>query len=129
MIKNRNFSGQTTPSIISERYESCNFSQPAPDEVGGLKVGVRLFPGDDTPRRFEECNLVNALPPPGSILVGCNTTIRESAVIVSSDTVTIDGQSLTVNNYADKIYGRTNPTTLEVDYKPSPTIIPVEVEE
>ena len=126
MIKNDSFIGQTTPSKIDIEYRNCTFSQPAPIDDNGDKKGVRIFPGDDTPRTFFECNLVNCEPPPGSTLTNCNTTIRDSNLLVNTDTVTIDGQSTNVEERVDRIYGRFNPTTFEYDYKPSPIDIPIE---
>ena len=43
----------------------------------GKKKPNRIIPGDDTPRTFIRCNLVNAIPPPGSTLISCNTSIIE----------------------------------------------------
>ncbi|MBN2560632.1 MAG: hypothetical protein JXQ75_06855 [Phycisphaerae bacterium] len=77
MTKHKNFAGKTTPAVIDVEYRDCNFSQRRPEERDGKKVGVRLFPGDDTPRTFIRCNLVNCEPPPGSTLVTCNTAIVE----------------------------------------------------
>ena len=114
----KNFTGQQTPKIIDGEYRNCNFSQPAPIEVVGKKVGVRIFPGDDTPRIFFECNLVNCQPPPGSTLTNCNTTLRESVVEVGTEDVTIDGRAVTIKRFADRIHGRTNPATLKPEYKP-----------
>ena len=125
MTKNKNFSGQETPSIVDTEYESCNFSQPAPvDSGGGVMVGVRLFPGDDTPRSFSGCNMVNCEPPPGSIVIGCNTTIRASSVVASSDTLIIDGVEATLETKVDRIYGRLKDGAYE--YKDTPTDIAVE---
>ena len=125
MTKNKNFSGQETPSIIDTEYEGCNFSQPAPvDSGGGVMVGVRLFPGDDTPRTFTECNMVNCEPPPGSTLTNCNTTIRASSIVASSDTLTIDGVEATLETKVDRIYGRLKDGAYE--YKDTPTDIAVE---
>lgn len=77
MVSNRNFSGQATPVMAEGEYCRCNFAQPSPVWVDGRPRGVRLFAGDDRPRVFRECNLCNAEPPPGSTVVGCNTTIKE----------------------------------------------------
>ena len=101
----KNFSGKTTPSIIDTTYIECNFTNFAP--IGDTtKTGVRLFPGDDTSRTFIRCNLVNCETPPGSTLNKCNTTIRETRIYKDSDYVEIDGHSVEIENYVDKIYGR-----------------------
>ena len=117
IVERKNFSGQQTPSVIAAEYRGCNFSQPKPESG---PVGVRLFPGDDTPRTFIECNLVNACPPPGSTLVNCNTTLRESQVEVGTETVEVGGREVEIKRYADQIFGRTNPETLEPDLKARP---------
>jgi hypothetical protein len=104
-VRNRNFSGETTPSIIDDTYINCNFSQPEPVNDSGDKKGIRLFPGDDTARTFIECNLVNCEPPPGSTITGCNTTIRENRIYSYSDFVEIDIVTMEIENFVDVIYG------------------------
>ncbi len=107
MTEDKNFSGQQTPSIIDIEYRRCNFSQPAPVDTGGeVYVGVRLFPGDDTPRTFIGCNLCNAEFPPGSVIEECNTTIARRNVETDVDTVTISGEPVVLQHHADYIYGR-----------------------
>ena len=106
-----NFSGQTTPHIIDTVYRNCNFSQPQPVDVGGLKQGVRLFPGNNTLRTFIECNLVNCEPPPGSVLVQCNTTVRELGTADAEGDV-----------YAT-LYGHIDNATLAYVYRPTPTVV------
>jgi len=101
----RNFSGQVTPSVMDTEYIACNFRQPDCIDDGGVKKGVRLFPGDDTPRTFIRCNLSNCEPPPGSTCTLCNQAIRERNVYKDSDSVTIDGQSLELENYVHKTHG------------------------
>ena len=114
VVERKNFSGQTTPSVVADEYRGCNFSQPAP-ATG--PAGVRLFPQDDTARRFIECNLVNACPPPGSVLVNCNTTLRESRVEVGTEKVTVGDRDVEIKRYADRIHGRTDPETLKPTLK------------
>ena len=75
--RNKNFKNQATPSIVDTEYRSCNFSQAAPIIVDGKRRGVRIFPGDDTPRIFTDCNFTNAEPPPGSTLTNCLTAMIE----------------------------------------------------
>ena len=111
MTKGKNFSGQPTPSIIDTEYRRCNFSQPAPIDVAGFKRGVRLFPGDDTPRTFVNCGMMNAEPPPGSTVTGCLTVVKQMGVVTSTDTITIDGASETVEHHSDFVHGRFDPAT------------------
>lgn len=126
MITRKNFSGQPTPSIVDAEYKNCNFLQPIPIDVSGNKQGVRLFPGDDTPREFTECNLVNAEPPPGSTLRRCNTIVKEYYLLSSTETVTVDGESVTLEHHKDVIYGRYNAATGTYDYLPSPQEIEID---
>ena len=109
MIKNKNFSGQETPSIIAGEYRNCNFSQPVP--------GTRIFPGDDKPRTFYECNLVNCIPPPGSNLLGgtgCNTTQVSRQVEDGTEEVTIDNKPVLIKKYVDRIQGHLDKKTLKM---------------
>jgi len=94
MIKEKNYSNQLTPSDIDTEYQNCNFSQQGETDGGSGWQPVRIFPGDDTPRTFIECNLGNAIPPPNSILTRCNTTIIERN-----------------RGNADHHHGRMNPVT------------------
>ena len=105
MIKNKNFSGLLVPDIIDTEYFECNFSHRLPIEVAGQKVGVRIFPDDDTPRTFTRCNLVNTQVPPNSVVTSCNTTIKESQVLIDSEIIAIDGSDIVLNSYADRIHG------------------------
>ena len=82
---------------------------------------VRLFPGDDTPRTFENCNLVNCEVPPGSTVIKCNTTIRRTLVPTSTDEIVVDGESIGNTIYHDIIYGRYVDGVAE--YKPTPEMI------
>ena len=111
MTEGKNFSGQPTPSIIDTEYRWCNFSQPAPIDVSGKKRGVRLFPGDDTPRTFVNCGMMNAEPPPGSTVTDCLMSIKEVGKVTSTDTITIDGVSETVEHRSDFVHGRFDPAT------------------
>ena len=107
VIEGRNFSGKVGPPDIplADEYILCNFSQPDCIDDGGVKKGIRLFPGDDTPRIFTSCNMKNCEPPPGSTYTDCNGAIVEKRVHKDSDTVTIDGQSVELENYVNKIHG------------------------
>lgn len=98
----KNFSGQATPSIIDTEYRRCNFVQVLPDP--NLPNRVRIFPGDDTPRTFFRCNLVNCEVPPGSTVIKCNTSIVASNMLIGSITITIDGKSSSIDFYGTKFY-------------------------
>ena len=125
MTRMKNFSNQQTPSIIDTEYERCNFFQDQPvDSGGGVMVGVRLFPGDNTPRVFRECNLVNCEVPPGSTVDGGNTAIIVRSVVASTDTIIIDGQSIDVEHHSNFVHGKWTPSGYE--YKPAPEEIKVD---
>lgn len=111
MTKTKNFNGQLTPSIIDTYYEECTFMQPNCINDGGQKKGARIFPGDDTPRHFKGCNLVNCELPPGSTIDHCNTGVVGRGVIKNSENVIIDGETITVNDYVSRTYGKYNPET------------------
>ena len=90
MTEGKNFRGQATPSIIE-----------------GVKKGVRLFPGDDTPRTFISCNMVNCEPPPDSTQIGCNNAIVERDVVYSmDDLIEIDGEVISGTQLKDVCYGK-----------------------
>lgn len=127
MIAEKNFSNQDPATIpVDTEYQRCNFSRSQPDTSGAEVVGVRLFPGDDTPRTFIDCNLFNCEPPPGSTLVRCNTWIVTTGELGPTDTLEIDGQvehttqyhDRTVHaRYIDGAYDRTGyPLTMPEDY-------------
>jgi hypothetical protein len=121
VIMGKNYSGMTTPTVTALEYRNCNFSQTAPVLDKGKWVGVRLWPGDDTPRIFIECNLTNAVPPTSSTLTRCNTTLRRSQVATgTTETLVVDSKNVFIPIFADIIYGHTNPVTLKAEYKPSP---------
>ena len=124
MIENRNFSNLDVAAIpLDTEYRRCNFSRFTAD-LGPPIVGTRLFPGDDTPRTFVECNLVNCEPPPGSTLVRCNTTLLERDHLIDTDSVTIDGNLVaTVQRTGVRIHGRYNGDTESYDYLPAPDVV------
>jgi len=96
MTKNKNFSGQSTPSIVDDSYYRCNFSQPQPVFYrDGLAHGVRLFPGDDTLRVFISCNLSNCEVPPGSTVEDCNTAVVSKNQPIQTEDVEVDGRVVT----------------------------------
>lgn len=116
------FSVTDLPVLSDQTYQRCNFSQesPADDGQGGF-TGVRLFPGDDTPKTFTRCNLMNCMPPPGSTLTKCLTVIKESDVLISSEDIVIDGQTIgQIEERGSRAHGKVNEQTLEVDMFPQP---------
>lgn len=102
VTERKNFSGQATPSIIDTGYRCCNFAQTLPDP--NLPNRVRLFPGDDTPRTFIRCNLVNCEVPPGSTVIKCNTSIVAHDMLIGSITITVDGKSSSIDFYGTKFW-------------------------
>ena len=116
----KNFSGEVTPRILDTEYISCNFMQPQPD-MSGPPVGVRIFPGDDTPRHFQDSNLVNCLVPPGSTFNNCNTAIIEYDVLMSTDDIVIDGAVVSTEpHYSNFVHGRYLQSDGSLERKPSP---------
>ena len=123
MIKRKNFTATPIADIpVDAEYLECNFSQSAPFNTNR---GHRLFPGDDTPRTFTRCNLMNCEPPPGSTLVECNTWIVERGIVDHTDQVIIDGVVVNETDYHNsRRYGRYNPTTGLYDDEPTPVDTP-----
>lgn len=126
MIKEKNFSNADPTTLPADtEYVRCNFTQTVPDTSGANPVGVRLWPGDDTPRTFTNCNLVNCEPPPGSTVVQCNTTVSEYGVFDFEETITIDSVVVNTRTFTKQIiYGRYNPETETYDYLPTPVEVP-----
>ena len=127
MISEKNFSNMDPALIpVDTEYQRCNFSRSQPD-LGPPVVGVRLFPGDDTPRTFIDCNLFNCEPPPGSTLINCNTWIITTGELGPIDELVIDGvvehtvqyHDRTIHaRYVDGAYDRTGyPLTVPEDYE------------
>lgn len=125
-ISKKNFSNWDVTTIpVDTEYVRCNFSQSVPDTSGADPVGIRLFPGDDTPRTFTDCNMVNCEPPPGSTLTGCNTSVCEYEQPDVEETITIDSVVVYTRQFTKQIiYGRWNPDTEVYDYHPSPIEVP-----
>ena len=93
VITEKNFAGMDPASIpVADEYVRCNFSRLQPDTGQNPPVGVRLFPGDETPRTFRNCNLFNCEPPPGSTVVDCNTWIVTTGELAHTEDLVIDGQ-------------------------------------
>lgn len=114
MTRNQNFVMQLTPSIIDTEYTHCNFSQQQPVDVGGgVYEGVRIFPGDDTPRTFIECNLGNCEVPPGSTVTRCNTWMRQTNLVTSTETITIDGEGSDIDHHIHRVHGKWTPSGYE----------------
>lgn len=121
MIKNKNFTNLDIAEIpIDTEYDSCNFGRKNCIDVGGVKTGHRLFPGDDTPRTFNMCNLVNCVPPPGSTTSNSKSAILERNVLLSSEDIVIDGEIIVAETRGMRTYGYYNNTTGEYEYLPSP---------
>lgn len=126
MIIKRNFSEELTPRLIDEIYYDCNFSAKFPDEKDGKKIGKRLFPDDDTPRTFINCNLSNRIIPPGSTYADCNRTIAEVGIEVARekiDEVVVNEKTMEVFNLTveHRIYGRYDENEKPV-YRPTPIV-------
>ena len=102
MTEKENFSSQQTPSIIDTEYRNCNFSQPNCIDM----KGVRLFPNNDAPRTFIDCNMVNCEPPPGSNQIGCNNAIIKRNVADSESVLEIDGFAIGGTQLKDIVYGK-----------------------
>lgn len=98
-IIGQNYKGVPNPEVGSETvFVDCNFAQPMPKvDPNGVVTGVRLFPGDDTPKTFVHCRLVNCELPPGSTTERCGVTLVMSNTIIATRTYTIDGVGLTLD--------------------------------
>jgi len=120
VIEGKNFTQTAIADIpVDTEYRACNFGRPAPIDIGGgVFRGHRLFPGDDTPRTFTDCNLMNCEPPPGSTLDYCNTYMTPGVAVMSQDTITLpDTSEITVDHHSILITGRFDPDTESyIDY-------------
>ena len=121
-VVNKNFSKVTTPLPpfdTETEFIGCNFSKRVPDTSGVNPIGVRLWPGDDTPRIFTKCNLMNCEPPPGSTIVGGNTCVKEFDVAGTVQVITVDGIEVdSYTNTFERIHGHLDPATLTYVYHP-----------
>lgn len=126
MISSRNFTNVAVTELpADDEYELCNFTQRVPDTSGANPKGVRLWPGDDTPRTFRNCNLTNCEVPPGSTIIDSNTDIIVFDIVSHTDDIVIDSvvvDSTTYHNYAH--HGRFNPETGLNEYKSVPDVYP-----
>jgi hypothetical protein len=111
---------------VDTEYDRCNFTQHVPDTSGANPTGVKLFPGySGPPITFRNSNLVNCEPPPGSIVINCNTTIKEFNLFDREETITVDGVEVHRRRFNKmRNHGRWNPDTGSYDY-----ITPYEVEQ
>ena len=126
MIQGKNFTNWDVKEIpVDDEYRWCNFTQRVPVVVGEKRRGVRLFPGDDTPRSFINCNLCNCEPPPGSKLINCLRVIKEFRLDSEADTITIDGHEIVLQHHIDRIHGYFNPETGGYDDLPTPQDVEV----
>ncbi len=92
MIQFDNFTHVAADALPNEvEFRNCNFTRLSPDTSGPDPVGVRLWPGDDTPRIFVDCNLCNCEVPPGSTVVRSPRPIIELDVSLGDNVVTVDG--------------------------------------
>lgn len=122
-VVRRNFTNIVMPDVLDDEYIQCNFTQSQPRDASGLMRGQRLFPGDDTPRTFRDCNLVNAEPPPGSTIIKCNTVVRGRNIVDSGDTVTFDGQAFRQKAYQATIYGKWDVGAADYVYFDPPRVV------
>ena len=122
MIRNKNFSGVDPTALPNEtQFELCNFAKLAPGTPAPNPTGVRLWPGDNTPRTFVRCNLTNCEPPPGSTLINCNTALVEDGVVTETDIIVVDGVEVArTDQTVVRHYGRYNPDTESYDYLGTP---------
>lgn len=114
------------PVLLDRTFQRCNFTHKIPVDVAGKKRGVRLFPGDDRPHTFTECNLCNCEPPPGSTVTGCLTVVKEFALESGTERITVDGQSIPLVHHIDRIHGGFDPATGGYIDKPTPEDIEVD---
>jgi hypothetical protein len=130
MIDRKNFCWKNNPDVatipVDTEYLMCNFARENPVDIGGgVMRGVRLFPGDDTPRVFTDCNLMNCEPPPGSTLVHCNTRMTSAPAVASTETITLPSSTLVVEHKSIFEYGRYDPLTEAYVDLPTPNETPV----
>ena len=100
---------------LQASYTGFAFAFDNSVERAGKRVGQRIFPGDDTPRTFTECNLVNCIVPPGSTIVDCNTSILERNISTARP-----GRRAGTLEVECLIHGHYNPATLRAVYKATP---------
>ena len=107
------------PLLSDRHFSECNFVHRQPvDSGGGIMIGTRLFPAETTGITFDNCNLINCEPPPGSTVNGGNVAIIVYNVITASDTVTVDGEVITLDTHSNFVHGRYWNGAYE--YRPTP---------
>lgn len=95
MIRRKNFTNTDPAALPADtEYEECNFARASAIGTDGSRTGVRLWPGDDTPRTFTRCNLVNCEVPPGSTVTDCNTALTTR--VEEIDQIEVDGFDLNI---------------------------------
>jgi len=113
------------PLLSDRHFSQCNFSHQQPvDSGGGVMVGNRLFPAEATGIVFDRCNLVNCEPPPSSAINGGNTTIIVRNIVTETETVTIDGEVISLDTLSHFVHGRYFNGSYE--YKGIPEKVPVD---
>lgn len=112
MITNFMHSNEYTPAPVGNEtaFTHCNFSHSNPRWDGSNWVGWQIFSGNNVPMYFFRCNLMNVEVPPGSITEKCLTVVKQTDIVLSSDTLTITTATgdtvMTVETNGDEIYGR-----------------------
>ena len=103
IVKGQSFIGKTpTPADI---YIGCNFSARGKMGASGKWEPDPLnIPGTPV---FLECNLTNRLPPKGSIVLRCNTSLVQRDQDVPGD----------ASKLKHTVWGNVHPDTLAVMYK------------
>lgn len=108
MITNQRFRDPDVNTGVpkDDVYRNVRITFSAPDKSGASPRGVRLWPGDDTPRQFIGCKLINCEPPPGSTLQDCTAVVMDYRVLDRGDTLTVNGSVLFTDEFYKNIaYG------------------------
>jgi hypothetical protein len=116
-VERKNFAGLTTPPPpydTETEFINCNFTQPQPVGPAPWR-GVRLWPGDDTPRTFTDCNTTNCELPPGSTSTGGLRIIKQYRQNSDIDRVTVDAVDHDVQRKRHRLRGRREPDGVYVD--------------
>ena len=128
-VRSKNFSGVDYPDLVDDtEYESCNFSMSFPVIENGKPVGHRLGLVSGEYYTFENCNFINREPPVDSIMINCNTTIKEFCVEVDLEVIEIDEIKIMAKKYADVIYGRYDKSK-KIVYLVDPLYVPCDMPE
>lgn len=106
--ESKNYRNGKVPPL-QEVYEGYAFCFDTADKIGAVYKPHRIFPNDNTPRTFINCNLVNAIPAPTATLINCNTSIIERNL----PTGEMDSKGNPV--FECIVHGRTNPTNFGKD--------------